>query len=140
VVGLGKNLWPSVDIHEREYSKLYCQPHCTDCALGVLLVGNLYIKLYDAIITNPATGHDHEGFYFGASDEHNLYEVSKEIAKTPLDMGKGKSAEPTTFTDEEVKKYFDVGQFLSAYLTETEVGMSPRTLYFVLSDPTRAAL
>ncbi|KAJ7106246.1 hypothetical protein C8R44DRAFT_942107 [Mycena epipterygia] len=91
MVGLGKNLWPSVEIHEQ---------------------ADLYVNLYDAIQTRPEeTGHGRDGLYFGASDEYLLYDVSRVIAEALVEIGRGKSAEPTTFSAEEVRKYFEPGLY-----------------------------
>lgn len=93
MVGAGKNLWPNVEIHE---------------------VANLYSDLYDSILSNPATGHGREGFYFGANGEHKLYDVSKAIAQALVDAGRGKDTEPTTFTPEEINKYFGGSEYLGS--------------------------
>lgn len=71
-------------------------------------MADLYVILYDAIKTNPATGHGREGFYFGENGEHRLYDIGKAVAEALVAIGKGKSPEPTTFTKEEIDKYFGV--------------------------------
>jgi nucleoside-diphosphate-sugar epimerase len=83
VVGEGKNIWPNVHIDE---------------------IADLYMILYSSIVENPATGHGRAGFYFGENDEHTLYEVSKAISGAMLALGKGKTLEPTPFTEEEYKR------------------------------------
>jgi len=94
MVGHGKNLWPNVHIDD---------------------VADLYIVLYDAIKNNPsAVGHGREGFYFGENGEHKLYDVSQAIAVALVEQGRGKSAEPTTFTKEEINKYFDGSNYLGS--------------------------
>ncbi|KAF8896241.1 hypothetical protein BD779DRAFT_1608539 [Infundibulicybe gibba] len=93
MIGQGKNLWPNVHIEE---------------------LGDLYLVLYESIVTKPATGHGREGIYFGASGEHSLYDIGKAIAQALFDLGKGKSTEPTTFTKEEVDKYFDGSNYLGS--------------------------
>ncbi|KAF8066913.1 hypothetical protein FPV67DRAFT_1215028 [Lyophyllum atratum] len=93
MVGQGKNLWPNVNIEE---------------------VADLYLVLYDSIKTNPATGHGREGFYFGENGEHNLYDVGKAVSEALVAIGKGKSAEPTTFTQEEINKYFGGSPYLGS--------------------------
>jgi len=91
MVGQGKNLWPDVHIDD---------------------VADLYLVLYDSIKTNPqGTGHGREGFYFGENGEHSLYDIGKAISEALVAIGRGKSAEPTTFTQDEIDKYFG-----SAYL------------------------
>lgn len=66
------------------------------------------MTLYDAILDgkNPAVGHGREGYYFGASGEHCLYDLSKAVSDTLIELGKAKSTEVTSFTPEEVNKYF----------------------------------
>ncbi|EJD06861.1 NAD-binding protein [Fomitiporia mediterranea MF3/22] len=86
MVGLGKNKWPDVHIDD---------------------VADLYIVLFDKIRTDVnSVPHGREGFYFGASGEHDLYDVGKAIAQALVELGLGKSSEPTTFTKEEIDKYF----------------------------------
>ncbi|EJD06863.1 NAD-binding protein [Fomitiporia mediterranea MF3/22] len=86
MVGLGKNKWPNVHIDD---------------------VADLYIVLFDKIRADVnSVPHGREGFYFGASGEHDLYEVGKAVAQALVELGRGKSPEPTTFTKEELDKYF----------------------------------
>jgi hypothetical protein len=100
VVGEGKNIWPHVYINESEYflSSL------NSIALTTYLVADLYIILYDSAVSNPATSHGRAGFYFGENGEYTLYEVSKAISEAMLALGKGKTLEPTPFTEEEYKR------------------------------------
>lgn len=85
MVGEGKNLWPNVEVNE---------------------VADLYLIVFDRVLADPKTAHGREGFYFGENGEHKLYDVAKGIAQALFDLGKGKSPEPTTFTDAENQKYF----------------------------------
>jgi hypothetical protein len=71
-------------------------------------VADLYIVLYDSIITNSATGHGREGSYFAENGEHNLYDVGKAIGEALFEIGKTDNPEPTTFTQEDLDKYFQV--------------------------------
>ncbi|KAF9468157.1 NAD(P)-binding protein [Collybia nuda] len=94
MVGLGKNLWPNVHVKE---------------------VAELYILLFDQIHSQKAThspAHGRFGFYFGENGEHSMYEVAETIARLLYDIGKGDSPHPTTFTTEEMKKYFPSGTSL----------------------------
>ncbi|KAG6820934.1 hypothetical protein H0H93_009170 [Arthromyces matolae] len=91
MVGQGKNIWPNVHIDD---------------------VADLYLILYDSIKTNPQTGHGREGFYFGENGEHTLYQVGKAVSEELVATGKGKSPEPTTFTQEEIDKYFGGSDYL----------------------------
>ncbi|KAJ6571114.1 NAD(P)-binding protein [Mycena capillaripes] len=93
IVGEGKNLWPNVEIHE---------------------LADLYINLYDKIVTDANTGHGRNGFYFGASGEHLLYDVGKEIGTALVALKKSDSAEPTTFTQAALDKYFGGDPYLGS--------------------------
>lgn len=76
-------------------------------------VADLYVIIFDAALadsTSPA--HGREGFYFGENGEHRLYDVGKRIAQVLYDFKKGRSADPTTFTREELRKYFPQGTSL----------------------------
>lgn len=86
MVGKGLALWPNVDIEE---------------------VADLYIVLLDAVRSHPdATGHGREGYYFGENGEHQWYDISKEISKVLVELGRGETDEPTTLSSEELIKYF----------------------------------
>ncbi|KAH9168824.1 hypothetical protein EDB89DRAFT_1855069 [Lactarius sanguifluus] len=85
VIGEGKNIWPNVEVHEQ---------------------AELYQIILDAALSDPNTPHGRDGYYFGASDEYRLYDLAKAYSQVLYDLGKGKSPEPTSFTAEEVQKYF----------------------------------
>ncbi|KAJ7101336.1 NAD-binding protein [Mycena belliarum] len=85
MVGEGKNVWQIVDVDE---------------------TADLYIKLYDAIVADEATGHGRNGFYFAANGEQEFYPLVKAIGTALVALGKSTSAEPTTFTQAELDKYF----------------------------------
>ncbi|KAK7044262.1 hypothetical protein VNI00_007984 [Paramarasmius palmivorus] len=92
MVGQGKNVWPNVDIHE---------------------LAELYNLLYDATINNPnKIGHGREGYYFGASGEHKLYDVSKAIGEALVELGISDNGDPTTFTPQEMKKYYNQSNYM----------------------------
>ncbi|KAJ7064773.1 NAD(P)-binding protein [Mycena amicta] len=93
MVGEGKNLWPNVEIHE---------------------LADLYSLLWDAIISNPKLGHGREGYFFGASGEHSLYDVGKKIGEALVALGKSDSVEPTTFTQADLDKYFGGSAYLGS--------------------------
>jgi hypothetical protein len=68
--------------------------------------------LFDLVISpkpSPKPAHGRLGFYFGENGEHTLYDVGQAIAKALFDLGEGKSPNPTTFTTEEINKYFPQG-------------------------------
>ncbi|EGN98925.1 hypothetical protein SERLA73DRAFT_160536 [Serpula lacrymans var. lacrymans S7.3] len=81
MIGDGQNQWANVHIDD---------------------IASLYIVLYEAILANEA-GHGREGLYFGENGEHLLYDVGKAVAEALYDLGKGRSPEPTTVTEEKLK-------------------------------------
>jgi hypothetical protein len=106
MVGQGKNLWPDVHIDDGRSSRFTSRKQTS---LTRKTVADLYLVLYDSIKTNPqGTGHGREGFYFGESGEHSLYQVGKAVSEALVAIGRGQSAEPTTFTQDETNKYFAV--------------------------------
>jgi len=87
MVGEGKNIWPDVNVEE---------------------LADLYLLLFNTILTDPNTPHGREGYYFGESDEHTLYEVGKAIGEALVELGKSDNPEPSSFTKEEQKGLPDV--------------------------------
>ncbi|KAJ3558023.1 hypothetical protein NM688_g1161 [Phlebia brevispora] len=86
MVGKGLPLWNDV--------------HIDNCA-------DLYIILWDAINTNPdAVRHGREGYYFLENGEHLWYKISKEIGHAMVALCLSTSDEPTSFSEEELLKYF----------------------------------
>lgn len=138
MVGLGKNIWPNVEIHERKWNptinqfasgrvSIFSNLHMLNCVFPWITVGDLYNHLFDAVVVSsslPSTpGHGREGYYFGANEEHTLYQVGKSISDVMLKMHKSNGGEPTTFTQEEINKYFNVSldfnpSFISSMLTK----------------------
>lgn len=94
VIGKGLNSWPNVHIDE---------------------VADLYIDLFNAIRSNPDTvGHGRHGYYFALNDEHNLGDVSKELGRVLLALGKSTTDEPKPFTKEEIDQYFNGMDFFGS--------------------------
>ncbi|KAJ8456487.1 hypothetical protein ONZ45_g18699 [Pleurotus djamor] len=93
MVGEGKNIWPNVHVEE---------------------LGDLFALVFNAALTKSGTGHGLDGYYFGASDEHTLYDIGRSISEAFVDMGLGKSPEPTTFTKDEIDKYFAGSTYLGS--------------------------
>lgn len=113
MVGLGKNLWPNVHIQEGKLTSPLASP--AHSLLTHPTVADLYILLFDHIISHKSThppAHGRLGFYFGENGEHSMYDVAKTVAQMLYDAGKGKSPQPTTFTKEEMEKYFPGGTSL----------------------------
>jgi len=73
-----------------------------------LAVADAFVVLYDAIVdgTNSALAHGREGYYFAENGEHTYYDLTKAIGSALVKLGKATSPEPTTFTEDEIKKYF----------------------------------
>ena len=74
-------------------------------------VADLYVVLYNSIVSNPATAHGREGIYFGENGEHTMYDIAKAIGEALTSIGKLDNPEPTMFTKEEILKYFGVSSF-----------------------------
>jgi len=91
MVGEGKNIWPNVHIDE---------------------VADLYVLIFSKLLEGTPIGHGREGYYFGENGEHTLYDVAKAIGQAMVELGKAKSAEPTTFTKEELDKYFGGSDYM----------------------------
>ncbi|KAI4522720.1 NAD(P)-binding protein [Schizophyllum commune Loenen D] len=86
MVGKGVSRWPSVEVHE---------------------LGDLYNIIFGKATKDPESlGHGKNGYYFGASDEHSWYEISKAIGEALVKLGRADDPEPTSFTKEELEKYF----------------------------------
>lgn len=71
-------------------------------------MADLYIVIFDSAIQSTNTPHGREGYYFGETGEHKLYDVAKEVAVALHAVGRSKTDEPVTFTPEECQKYFGV--------------------------------
>ncbi|GBE86901.1 NAD-P-binding protein [Sparassis crispa] len=68
---------------------------------------DLFIVLFDAIVASPEkVGHGREGYYFGEAGEHKWADISRAIGSALVELGVSTSAEPTTFTTEELIKYW----------------------------------
>ena len=84
-------------------------------------VVDLYIVLYNSIVSNPDTAHGREGIYFGENGEHSFYDNGKAIGEALTAIGELDNPEPTEFTEEEFAKYFGVSgsaeSRFDAYLT-----------------------
>ncbi|KAI0737090.1 NAD-P-binding protein [Daedaleopsis nitida] len=103
VVGKGKAFWPDVHIDD---------------------VADLYIVLFDSIVNNPdQTGHGWEGFYFGENGEHTWYQLSKAVGEALVSLGITTEAESTTFTVEELVKYWGSEHWVDR---GTAIGWKPR--------------
>ena len=106
MVGAGVNVMANVDIQEGSSPTIAWNSRLTWSSK----VADLYVILYDSIVSNPATGHGREGIYFGENGEHTFYDVAKEIGGGLTMIGKTDNPEPTTLTEEEIVKYLSVSR------------------------------
>jgi len=67
-------------------------------------VADLYIILYNSIVSSADIGHGREGYYFGENGEYTHYEASKAVSEALIAKGLGRTLEPTPFTDDEYSK------------------------------------
>ncbi len=69
----------------------------------------MYLVVFNAIRANPGNvAHGRDGYYFGVNGEHLAYDVSKELGRVLVDLGKSSSDEPTPLNQEDLDKYFQV--------------------------------
>ena len=114
VVGPGENEWPHVEIHE---------------------LSDLYIRLLNAAIAGTAS-HGRDGLYIGENGTYFLKDAAKTYTHALHAAGKSRTAEPDSFTDEEIKKYFGAVRLFrlhSRILRQKLIRLSSLT-----SAPTRA--
>ncbi|KAJ3746688.1 hypothetical protein DFH05DRAFT_971586 [Lentinula detonsa] len=82
----GKNVWPIVEINE---------------------LGDLYSSVYDAIQNkHPMAGHGREGFYNAGHEEYSMKQLATSISEVLVQVKRGTNPEPSSFTPEELEKYF----------------------------------
>lgn len=115
MVGVGKNIWHNVYIDESGSLPV----RQARLSHKVKTVSELYAVLYDTIASNPAAAHGREGIYIGENGQHTLYDVARAIQKAMVELGLSTETEPSSFTKEEVQKYFGVGRrFFNATCTQ----------------------
>ncbi|KAI0661419.1 NAD-P-binding protein [Cubamyces menziesii] len=85
MVGEGKNIWPNVHIDD---------------------VVHLYEVLWNNVLSREEIGHGTEGYYFAENGEHKLYDVARRIGAVLKDLSLADTDEPSTFSQEELDKYF----------------------------------
>ena len=104
IVGEGKNIWSNVQIDDGEcLAADTADPPLTSAFQAV----NLYELIWNAILGEEDVGHGRQGFYFAENGEHHLYDVGKAIGAALKDFRLVEEAEPSSFTTEELEKYFD---------------------------------
>ena len=137
MVGEGKNIWSHVHIdeskclfnvlHKRSYQRARSFP-----------VADLYVVLYNSIMSNPATGHGRDGYYFGENGEYTHYEVAKAVAQALVAKGLGMASEPTSFTEEEYKQLPIVSGAQLAVIRNTDHPGAARLSWHELSLPSKS--
>lgn len=67
----------------------------------------LFVVLFDAV-TKPGNTvpHGREGMFVGENGTFSWYDIGKELARVLHEKGVGQSPEPTTFSSEELEKFF----------------------------------
>jgi nucleoside-diphosphate-sugar epimerase len=86
MVGDGKNVWPVVHIRD---------------------TAELFAVLLDNILKNSdVAGHGWNGFYFADNGHFTYVDLAREIGSALAKLGKVREASPTTYTKEELGKYF----------------------------------
>ena len=59
-------------------------------------------------VTKPGNNipHGREGMFIGENGTYSWYDIGKELARIFHDKGLSQSSEPTTFSSDELEKYF----------------------------------
>lgn len=72
--------------------------------------------LWNNVLSREEIGHGKEGYYFAENGEHKLYDVAQRMGAVLKDLGLADTDEPSTFTQEELDKYFDGVRMIIPYL------------------------
>jgi hypothetical protein len=81
----GANIWPHVSIDDLK--ELY----------GLVYAGALRGDI----------GHGKSGFYLGIAGEYTLFAAASTVGAALVENGWAKEAQPTPYTEEEIKKYYN---------------------------------
>jgi hypothetical protein len=57
-------------------------------------------------------GHGKSGYYFGIAGEYTLLSAAQTIGSTLVDQGFAKTSQPSTFTTEDLQKYYGGSEFM----------------------------
>lgn len=90
-------------------------------------MSRLYVKIVELALAGADIGHGREGFYFGENGEHTMYDIAKAMGAALKDMGLASTAEPSSFTKEELDKYFNgvsVGTAMSSRRTHRNYSLT----------------
>ncbi|KZT27594.1 NAD(P)-binding protein [Neolentinus lepideus HHB14362 ss-1] len=92
-IGEGRNIWPNAHIED---------------------MADLYMLVFNKVLSNPEAPHGRDALYFAAADEHKLIDVYSTIAKSLYELGKVNSPELTQLADDEVIKYYGNPMFVTS--------------------------
>ncbi|KZV69667.1 NAD(P)-binding protein [Peniophora sp. CONT] len=92
VVGKGENIWPHVEIHE---------------------LADLYIRVLNGAVAGTAT-HGRDGLYIGENGNYLLKDAAATYTRALHAAGRSRTAEPESFTKEDIDKYFGGRPYLGS--------------------------
>lgn len=69
-------------------------------------MADLFGLVFSAVRAGQPIGHGTDGYYIGENGEHMLYAVSRAIGEALVALGKASTDKVTTFSPEELDKYF----------------------------------
>ncbi|GHJ86682.1 hypothetical protein NliqN6_3084 [Naganishia liquefaciens] len=93
VVGKGHNIWPNVHIKD---------------------VAELFMVVYDLALAGNKGNHGRQGYFFAESGEHTLFAVGQTIGQAMVKYKLTDNPEPSTFSKEEIDKYFGGSDYLGS--------------------------
>ena len=105
MVGRGVNYHPNVHIDEglppasQKLSEYKVQ-------LLTLTAADLYRVIIEASLSGQDIGHGREGYYFAENGEHTMYDIAERMGEELYGMGLARTATPSSFTREELQRYF----------------------------------
>ncbi|KAH9834472.1 uncharacterized protein C8Q71DRAFT_143340 [Rhodofomes roseus] len=98
VVGDGKGVWAAVHVDD---------------------VADTFVLLFDKIISGaPGVGHGWEGYYYLENGELSWNDIASAIGQTLVELDVAKSPEVTSFSKDEISKYFK-SEFASSVVSST---------------------
>ena len=119
-MGKGAAKWNYVSNADSEYQVFFGY---LGYSPSLSLAAELFVVVFNGVTApNNTVPHGREGLFIGENGVYAWSDVSNEIAKVLYEAGKGKSPEATTFTSEELAKYF--GSEVSASSAHVPMSMS----------------
>ncbi|KAI0360027.1 NAD-P-binding protein [Trametes cingulata] len=107
MVGAGKNFHPNVHIDDGALPAISRSAWAALTAAACpYTVAQLYRTILESALSGADIGHGREGYYFAENGEHNMLDIAKAMGAALKDMGLAVTVEPSTFTKEELNKYF----------------------------------